>query len=166
MRVHEDVTWYWLYYRNLTLSGHTPLPQKQHGRYAVTRDDINQQLLFVDSTQLSVSGFLINLVNTVVESRFYRLDHDSQNMRDYSERQRKSSSEASQNEGRQIKNWLDVYVKAKDAAVPKITFQADNPSIFFAFTLQQRYRIDHLHEINELCRKKLPTSGRSLVTES
>lgn len=165
MRVHEDITWYWLYHQNSTLSGHTPLLRKQHGRHTVTRDNLNRQLLFVDSTQLSVSGFLIDEVNAVVESRFCGLDHDSQN----SETTRNgggSSSKASQNEGHQIKNWLDVYAKARDAVIPEITFQADDPSIFIASTLQQRYRIDNLHEINELCRNKLPTSSRSLDTES
>ena len=166
LRVHEDITWYWLYHQNSTLSGHTPLLRKQHGRHTVTRDKINRQLLYVDHTRLSVRGFLIDEIDAVVESRFFGHDYDSQNMRDYSERQMKSSSEASQNEGRRIKNWLDVYDKTKDETIPEITFQADDPSMFFASTLEQRYRIDNLYEINELCRKKFPTTGRGLNSES
>lgn len=159
------MTWYWLYHQNTILRDHAPLLRKQHGRHTVVKDKIDRRLLFVDGTRLSVRGFLIDEVDAVVESRFFGLDHDSQNMRDYSERQMKSSSEASQNEGRQIKSWLDVYAKTRDATIPEITFQADDPSIVFASTLQKRYRIDNLHEINELCRKKLPTTGRSLDSE-
>ena len=120
----------------------------------------------MNDTRLSVRGFLIDEVDAVVESRFFGHGYDSQGMRDYSERQMNSSSEASQNEGRRIKSWLDVYAKTKDETIPEITFQADDPSMFFASTLEQRYRIDNLYEINELCRKKLPITGRSLDSES
>ena len=164
LRVHEDITWYWLYHQNSTLGGHTPLLRKQHGRHTVTRDKIDRHLLFVDDTRLSVRGFLIDEVDAVVESRFFGFN--SQDMRDYSERQMKSSSEASQNEGRQIKSWLDVYDKTKDETIPEITVQAGDPSLFFASTLEQRYRIDNLYDINELCRKKFPTTGRGLNSES
>ena len=163
---NEDITWYWLYHQNLTLSGHTPLRRKQHGRHTVTREKINRQLLFVDDTRLSVRGFLIDEVGAVVESRFFSLAHNRQDMRDYSERQMTSSSEVSQNEGRQIKSWLDLYDRTQDETIPEITFQADDPSIVFASTLHQRYIIDNLYEINELCRKNLPITGRSLDSES
>ena len=166
LREHEDITWYWLYHQNSTLSGHTPLLRKQHGRHTVTRDKIDRQLLFVDDTRLSVRGFLIDEFDAVVESRFFGLDHDSHGMRDYSEQQMKSLSEGSQNEGRRIKSWLDVYDKTKDETIPEITFQADDPSMFFASTLHQRYRVNNLYEINELCRKKFPITGRGLDSES
>lgn len=166
LREHEDITWYWLYYQNSTISGHTPLLRKQYGRHTVTRDKIIRQLLFVGDTRLSVRGFLIDEVDAVIESSFFGLHHDSQDMRDYSERQIASSSEVNQNEGRQIKTWLHVYDKTKDETIPEITFQADDPTMFFASTLHQRYRINNLYEINELCRKKFPVSGRSLDSES
>ena len=102
LRVHEDITWYWLYHQNSTLGGHKPLLRKQHGRHTVTRDKINRQLLFVDDTRLSIRGFLIDRLDAVVESRFFGYDYDDEHLRDYSERQMNSSSEASQNEGRQI----------------------------------------------------------------
>ena len=38
--------------------------------------------------------------------------------------------------------------------------------MFFAFTLYQRYRINNLHEISELCRKKFPVTSRGLDSES
>ena len=38
--------------------------------------------------------------------------------------------------------------------------------MFFASTLHQRYRIDNLYEINELCRKKFPVTSRGLDSES
>ena len=120
----------------------------------------------MDDTRLSVRGFLFDEVDGVVESRFFGLDHDSHGMRDYLERQMNSSSEASQNEGRQIKGWLDVYDKTKDETIPEITFQAYDPSMFFASTLEQRYRIDNLYEINQLCRKKFPITSRGLDSES
>ena len=166
LRVHEDITWYWLYHQNSTLSDHIPLLRKQHGRHTVTRDKIDRHLLFVGDTRLSVRGFLIDEVDAVVESRFFGHGHDSQDMRDYSERQMNSSSEASRNEGRRIKSWLDVYAKTKDETIPEITFQADDPSMFFASTLEQRYRNDNIYEINELCRRKLPITGRNLDSES
>ena len=62
--------------------------------------------------------------------------------------------------------WLDVYDKTKDETISEITCQAEDPSIFFASTLAQRYRIDNLYEVNELCRKKFPTTGRGLNPES
>ena len=165
LRVHEDITWYWLYHQNSTLSGHTPLLRKEHGRHTATRHKINRQLLFVDDTRLSVRGFLIDELDAVVESRFFGYDSDNKNLRDYSERQINSSSEASQNEGRQIKSWLDVYDKTQDETIPEITFQADDPSLFFACTLHQRYIVNNLYEINELCCKKLSIVGRNLDLE-
>ena len=165
LRVHEDIIWYWLYHQNSTLNGHTPLIRKQHGRHTVTIDKIDRHLLFVDDTRLSVRGFLIDEVDAFVESRFFAFN-GGQNMRDYSERQMKSSSEASQKEGRQIKSLLDVYDKYMDETIPEITFQADDFSLVFASTLGQRYRIDNLYNINEICRKKFAATGRSLDSES
>ena len=92
LRAHEDITWYWLYHQNSTLSGHTPLLRKQPGRHTVTRAKLNRHLLFVDDKRLSVRGFLIDEVDAVLESRLFGHDYDSQNIRDYSERQMTSSS--------------------------------------------------------------------------
>ena len=137
LRIYEDFTWYRLHHQNSTIDGHTPRLRKQHRRYTVTRDKINKQLLSVDDTRLNVRGFLIDEVDVVLEFKFFGYDEDNQNLRDYSERQMKSLSEASQNEGHQIKRWLDIYDKTKDEIIIEITFQADDPFIFFASTLEQ-----------------------------
>ncbi|KAF2096020.1 HET-domain-containing protein [Rhizodiscina lignyota] len=160
---HEDITWYWLYHQNSTLGGHTPLLRKQHGRHTVNRDAIDRRLLSVNDARLSVRGFLVDEVDAVVESTFFGLTRE---MRDYSERQMKSSSEESQDEGSQIKSWLDIHAKTKDETIPELTTQADDPSMFFASTLTQRYKIRSLYLVNELCRTKFPTTGRSLDPES
>lgn len=161
LRVHEDVTWYWLYHQNL--NGHSPRLRKQHGRHTVIRNQIKRHLIFVDDTRLIVRGFLVDEVDVVVESKFFGLDRG---MRTYSEQQMRSPSEADKNEGCQIKKWLDEHDKTQDETIPEIVSQADDPSILSASTLTQRYRTQCLHEIDELCRKKLSVSGRGVDSES
>lgn len=91
LRVHEDTTWHWLYHQNL--GSHSPLLRKRHGRHTVTRSEINRELISVDGSRLTIRGFLIDEIDAVVESRFFGI---GQSMREYSERQMKSSSESDQ----------------------------------------------------------------------
>jgi hypothetical protein len=155
----EDITWYWLYHQNSGRGSHIPLLRKQHGRHTVTRDIVDRQLLLVDATRLAVKGLIIDEIDMVIESAMFGCDED---LRDYSEQQIKSSSEAIQSEGQQIKSWLDALDKTKDQTVPEIVIHAYDVSLLFASTLLRRYRINNLYKIDELCRQKLFNVGRDL----
>jgi hypothetical protein len=164
LRNHEDITWYWLYHQNSGPGGHIPLLRKQHGRHSVTRGIVNRQLIFVNDTALTVRGFLIDEVDAVIESKFLCVDAD---VREYSERQMKSSSEVSQREGREVKSRLDDVGKTRDHTVPEITIRAsDHPPALAFVILKQRYRTNNLYEIDELCRQKFLSIGHDLDSES
>jgi hypothetical protein len=161
LRNHEDTTWHWLYHQNQGPGGHTSLLRKQHGRHTVTRGVVDRELISIADTALTVRGFLVDEVDIVKESTFFALNDG---IREYSERQVKSSSAASQAEGREIQSSLDRHDKISDHTSLEITTRPDDPpSLTF---LELRHRTNILYEIDELCRRKLLSAGRALDSES
>ncbi len=161
LRNHEDTTWHWLYHQNQGPGGHTSLLRKEHGRHTVTRDIVGRELISIDDTALTVRGFVVDEVDIVKESTFFALNDG---IREYSERQIQSSSVASQAEGREIKNSLDRHDRVRDHTLLEITARPDDPpSLTF---LELRYRTNILYEIDELCRRKFSSAGRTLDSEN
>ena len=160
LRRHEDITWHWLYHQNQSPGGYTSLLRKQYGRHTVTRGVVDRELISIDNIALIVRGFLVDEVDIVKESIFFA-SNDS--IREYSERQIKSSSAVSQTKGREIERSLDRDDKTSDHTLLEITTRPDDsPSLIF---LELQYRTQILYEIDELCRRKVLSAGRTLDSE-
>ena len=164
MRRPNDNTWYWQYHHNSGSGGHTPLIRRQHGRHRVNRDKVNRELISVDGGVLTVSGVLIDEVDQVGESKYFCYEED---IREYSERQMKSSVEDNGSEGQEIQTWLNGYHQQfNDHTVTEVTTRYANVHDFLETCLIQRNKTDTLYGVNELCHEKLQRAGREVDSES
>lgn len=161
-RYDGDITWHAQYHQNAGLESHTPMLRGRSEKLVSNSEKIHADLILMDDTWLGVRGFLVDEVDAVIESKLFSRPA----MRDYSERQLRSSSESSQKEGQQIKRWLDAYEKTEDHTVPEITFYPDDSlSAALGAMLVQKYRTNSLYEINELCRQKFSSVARDLGSQ-
>jgi hypothetical protein len=134
--------------------------RKQHGRYIVTRSIIDRELISIDNTALTITGFLIDKIDIIKESIFFASNNS---IRESSKRQIKSLSAASQAEGQEIERSLDRDNKTSNHILLEITTRLDNPlSLIF---LELQYRTQILYKIDKLYHRKFLNISRILDSE-
>lgn len=163
IRNQEDITWYWLYHQNSSTQSHTPEVWKQHGRHAVTRNMMDKNLIAVDDTRLIAQGFLVDEVDSIVGSTFCNIG--GEDLRIYSEKLLKTSSEANKSEGEFIKSLLEAHAQTDDPTIREIIIRPGDIPPSYVIGLMWFYRINCLYHIDKLCREKLSTSNDHLDSD-